>query len=81
MFNTGGKAVASKNNLLTTVAWKINGETTYALEGSIFIAGAVVREAQKHGVSVPITATVHRLIKAKEASWALARERPEVVGA
>ncbi|HLJ01929.1 MAG TPA: ketopantoate reductase family protein [Solirubrobacteraceae bacterium] len=46
-----------------------------------FIAGAVVREAQKHGVSVPITATVHRLIKAKEASWALARERPEVVGA
>jgi 2-dehydropantoate 2-reductase len=46
-----------------------------------FIAGAVVREAQKRGVSVPITATVHRLIKGKEASWGLARERPEVVRA
>jgi glycerol kinase len=35
--------LASKNNLLTTVAWKINGKTQYALEGSIFIAGAVVQ--------------------------------------
>ncbi len=43
MFNTGNEAIASKNNLLTTVAWKINGEVTYALEGSIFIAGAVVQ--------------------------------------
>lgn len=43
LMNTGEKAVASKNNLLTTVAWKINGKTHYALEGSIFIAGAVVQ--------------------------------------
>lgn len=43
MTNTGNKPVSSKNNLLTTVAWQINGETTYALEGSIFIAGAVVQ--------------------------------------
>ena len=43
LMNVGDKPVASKNNLLTTVAWKIDGKTTYALEGSIFIAGAVVQ--------------------------------------
>ena len=40
---TGEKATASNNNLLTTVAWKINGKTEYALEGSVFIGGAVVQ--------------------------------------
>jgi len=43
LMNTGEKAVISNNNLLTTVAWKINNQTMYALEGSIFIAGAVVQ--------------------------------------
>ena len=43
LMNTGTKAVASENNLLTTVAWKIKDTTHYALEGSIFIAGAVVQ--------------------------------------
>ncbi len=43
LMNIGDKPIVSKNNLLTTVAWKINGKTTYALEGSIFIAGAVVQ--------------------------------------
>ncbi|OQB34723.1 MAG: Glycerol kinase [Candidatus Hydrogenedentes bacterium ADurb.Bin179] len=43
LLNTGHKAVASNNNLLTTVAWKVDGKTTYALEGSVFIAGAVVQ--------------------------------------
>lgn len=43
VLNTGDKAVVSKNHLLTTIAWKLNGEVTYALEGSIFIAGAVVQ--------------------------------------
>jgi len=43
MVNVGKKPVASKNKLLTTVAWKIGNETIYALEGSIFIAGAVVQ--------------------------------------
>jgi len=37
LMNVGDKPIPSKNNLLTTVAWKINGKTTYALEGSIFI--------------------------------------------
>lgn len=40
---TGPKAVASKNKLVTTVAWTMNGRTDYALEGSVFIAGAVVQ--------------------------------------
>ena len=43
LMNIGEKPIPSKNNLLTTIAWKINGKTTYALEGSIFIAGAVVQ--------------------------------------
>ncbi|RVU84293.1 glycerol kinase [Leucothrix sargassi] len=43
MVNTGDTAVTSKNNLLTTVAYQLDGKTTYALEGSIFIAGAVVQ--------------------------------------
>ncbi|MDX1327697.1 MAG: glycerol kinase GlpK, partial [Arenibacter sp.] len=43
LMNIGDKPIISTNNLLTTVAWKINGETQYALEGSIFIAGAVVQ--------------------------------------
>ncbi len=43
LMNTGEKPMVSKNNLLTTVAWKVNGVTQYALEGSVFIAGAVVQ--------------------------------------
>ncbi len=43
LMNTGGKAIASKNNLLTTIAWQIDNKTEYALEGSVFIAGAVVQ--------------------------------------
>ncbi|HQI28037.1 MAG TPA: glycerol kinase, partial [Sedimentisphaerales bacterium] len=43
MMNTGAQAKHSKNNLLTTIAWKLGDQVTYALEGSIFIAGAVVQ--------------------------------------
>jgi glycerol kinase len=43
LMNTGTKPIASKNNLLTTVAWRIGNQTEYALEGSIFIAGAAVQ--------------------------------------
>ena len=43
LMNTGEKPVASTNNLLTTVAWKVNGITHYALEGSVFIAGAIIQ--------------------------------------
>src|SRR6266849_2664536 len=43
LMNTGPKPITSKNNLLTTVAWQVGKRTEYALEGSIFIAGAVVQ--------------------------------------
>ena len=43
LMHTGEKAVSSKNNLLTTIALQTNGKTFYALEGSVFIAGAVVQ--------------------------------------
>lgn len=43
LMNTGEKPVYSNNNLLTTVAWKINGKTEYALEGSVFVGGAAVQ--------------------------------------
>ncbi|MCD8193185.1 MAG: glycerol kinase GlpK [Tannerellaceae bacterium] len=43
LMNTGDKPTFSKNNLLTTIAWNINGQITYALEGSIFIGGAIVQ--------------------------------------
>jgi len=43
MMNIGNKPIESRSRLLTTVAWKIENETIYALEGSIFIAGAVVQ--------------------------------------
>ncbi|MDH4412788.1 MAG: glycerol kinase GlpK [Rhizobium sp.] len=43
LLNTGPDRVASSNRLLTTIAYRLNGETTYALEGSIFIAGAAVQ--------------------------------------
>jgi glycerol kinase len=43
MLNTGADMVRSKNRLLTTIAYRLNGKTTYALEGSIFIAGAAVQ--------------------------------------
>ena len=43
IINTGEEAVASKNHLLTTVGYRLNGKTTYALEGSIFVSGAIVQ--------------------------------------
>ncbi len=43
LMNTGTRPKASKNNLITTIGWKIGKDTEYALEGSVFIAGAVVQ--------------------------------------
>jgi glycerol kinase len=43
LMNTGTRLVASKNQLLTTVAWRLGKRTEYALEGSVFVAGAVVQ--------------------------------------
>ncbi len=43
LMNTGDKPASSKNGLLSTIAWRIGGKTTYALEGSVFVAGAAVQ--------------------------------------
>ncbi len=43
LVNTGKQAVVSKNRLLTTIAYRLDGKTTYALEGSIFVAGAAIQ--------------------------------------
>ena len=43
LMNTGEEAVTSTNNLLTTIAWRIGGKTEYALEGSVFMGGAIVK--------------------------------------
>jgi glycerol kinase len=43
LMNTGSRPISSKHGLLTTIAWRLHGETTYALEGSVFIGGAVVQ--------------------------------------
>ena len=43
LMNTGEQAITSKNNLLTTIAWKIGDKVNYALEGSIFVGGSVVQ--------------------------------------
>jgi len=64
---TGPKVVASKNNLVTTVAWTINGKTDYALEGSVFIAGAVVQWL-RDGLGI---------IRTSEEVGALARSVPD----
>ena len=43
MMNTGKSSVKSENKMLSTIAWRINGELTYALEGSVFVAGALIQ--------------------------------------
>ena len=47
IMNTGNHAVVSKNKMLTTIAWQIDGVVTYAIEGSVFIAGALVQSAKR----------------------------------
>ena len=43
LMNTGSQPVASQNGLITTIGWGLGGKVTYCLEGSVFIAGAVVQ--------------------------------------
>lgn len=61
LMNTGNKPVISKNNLLTTVAWKIKDEVLYALEGSIFIGGAVVQWLRDELKIIPCSPAVEAL--------------------
>ncbi len=72
LLNTGDTPIPSRNKLVTTIAWRVNGKTTYALEGSVFIAGAIVQwlrdelqiirsapEIEELAASVPDTAGVY----------------------
>src|SRR3954462_14246791 len=72
LMNVGGEAAASKHKLLTTVAWQRENQTEYALEGSVFIGGAVVQwlrdglgiikssaDIEKLAASVPDTGGVY----------------------
>ncbi|HKG67568.1 MAG TPA: glycerol kinase GlpK [Segetibacter sp.] len=66
LMNTGNLPVISKNNLITTVAWKIKDEVSYALEGSIFIGGAVVQWLRDELGIIPSAPAVEDLCKQVE---------------
>lgn len=72
LMHTGDAPVASKNGLLTTIAWRLDGKVTYALEGSVFVAGAAIQwlrdelkligsapETEELAMSVPDTCGVY----------------------
>ncbi|MGH9160098.1 MAG: FGGY family carbohydrate kinase, partial [Vicinamibacteraceae bacterium] len=61
LLNTAGSPVASEHGLLTTVAWQINGQVTYCLEGAIFVAGAVVQWLRDGLKIIERSADVERL--------------------
>ncbi|MBI9069782.1 MAG: glycerol kinase GlpK [Salinivirgaceae bacterium] len=68
LMNIGDKPVVSKNGLLTTVAWKINGKTQYAFEGSIFIGGAVVQWLRDSLRIIDTSADVEKLAASVKSS-------------
>ncbi len=61
--NTGEKAVESKNGLLTTIAWGINGKVEYALEGSIFVAGAAIQWLRDEMRMIKTSPAVRRICR------------------
>jgi glycerol kinase len=61
MMNTGDKPIESNNNLVTTIAWKIGDRVDYALEGSIFIAGAVVQWLRDGLGVIPTASHIEKL--------------------
>lgn len=61
LLNTGSEPVTSKNNLLTTIGWGLDGKITYCLEGSVFIAGAVVQWLRDGLGLIETSADVERL--------------------
>ena len=68
LMNIGEKPIVSKNNLLTSVGWQINGKTTYVLEGSIFIAGAVVQWLRDSLKIIKTSAEVEELASSVEST-------------
>lgn len=61
LMNTGEQAIASQNNLLTTIAWQMNGKTTYALEGSVFVGGAAVQWLRDGAKIITTAADINQL--------------------
>ena len=64
LLNTGEHPVASSKGLLTTIAWRLDGRTTYALEGSVFIAGAAVQWLRDGLRAIATSAEVESLMQA-----------------
>jgi len=64
LLNTGDRLVASQKGLLTTVAWRLGDTTTYALEGSVFVAGAAVQWLRDGLRAISTSADVERLMRA-----------------
>ena len=62
LMNTGSKKIYSKNKLLTTICYRLNGKITYALEGSIFIAGAGVQLLRDKLQLINIDAETERIV-------------------
>lgn len=62
LLNTGDTPVPSRKGLLTTVAWRLDGRTTYALEGAVFIAGAAVQWLRDGLKAIAASADVERLM-------------------
>jgi len=63
LLNTGSRLVASQKGLLTTVAWRLGDRTTYALEGSVFVAGAAVQWLRDGLRAISTSADVERLMR------------------
>ncbi len=63
LMNTGAEKVTSKSNLLTTIAWEMDGKVTYALEGSVFMGGAVVKWLRDDLKLVQIAAETEEIAK------------------
>ena len=63
LLNTGTTPVPSQKGLLTTVGWKIGGKTTYALEGSVFVAGAAVQWLRDGLKAIKASADVEKLMQ------------------
>ena len=68
LMNIGDEPIVSENNLLTSVGWTLNGRTTYVLEGSIFIAGAVVQWLRDGLKLIPDSPVVEALAAQVESS-------------
>ncbi len=63
LMNIGDRPIVSKNNLVTTIAWQLNGKVEYALEGSIFMAGAIVQWLRDELHLIPSSASVEALAR------------------